>query len=102
MLGGAENVLPAIGEQLGPFAERALRKRLEQGRTDRDMVARLEEAMIRRVNVRGREAADRAFREAYTAYGIDVADADSCTSWRARARCALRFCAFIRPPTIDS
>lgn len=31
VLGGAENVLPAIGEQLGPFAERALRKRLEQG-----------------------------------------------------------------------
>ena len=27
VLGGAENVLPAIGEQLGPFAERALRKR---------------------------------------------------------------------------
>jgi hypothetical protein len=31
VLGGAENVLPAIGEQLGPFAERALRKRLAQG-----------------------------------------------------------------------
>jgi len=31
VLASAENVLPAIGEELGPFAERALRKRLQLG-----------------------------------------------------------------------
>lgn len=32
VMASAENVLAAIGEDLGPFAERALRKRLESGR----------------------------------------------------------------------
>jgi len=32
VLASAENVLAAIGEDLGPFAERALRKRIENGR----------------------------------------------------------------------
>ncbi len=31
ILASVENVLPMIGQQLGPFAERALRKRLQQG-----------------------------------------------------------------------
>ncbi len=31
VIASVENVLPAIGEQLGPFAERALRKRLQPG-----------------------------------------------------------------------
>jgi energy-coupling factor transporter ATP-binding protein EcfA2 len=31
VIASVENVLPAIGEQLGPFAERALRKRLQVG-----------------------------------------------------------------------
>jgi serine/threonine-protein kinase len=64
----------------GPAAVREqvadARRRLERLRADRDMAARLEEARAQLIGIRGREAADQAFRDAFARYGLEVVKGD--------------------------